>query len=213
MLVHMFDVNHIIESGGLLLIALIIFAESGMMVGFFFPGDTLLLSAGILAAAGSLALPEVLIVIAVAAIIGDNVGYQIGKSFGPKLFTKKDSVVFRHDYIMRAENFFEKYGSKTMLAAHFIPIVRSFAPVAAGAGNMNRKLFVIFDAIGIIAWTVLIVLFGYFVGSRIPGIEKYVEPLLLVVVLAFLLPTIYHAFKDPKIRAAVRSKVSRKKQD
>lgn len=207
----MLNVTNLIESGGLLLIALIIFAESGMMVGFFFPGDTLLLSAGVLAAAGHFNLPEVMIVIALAAIVGDNVGYQIGKSFGPKLFTKKDGIVFRHEHIMRAESFFEKYGSKTMLAAHFIPIVRSFAPVAAGAGSMNRKMYVIFDAIGIIAWTFSIVLFGYFVGSKIPGIGKYVEPLLLIVVLVFLLPTIYHAAKDPKIRKAVKSKLKRNK--
>ncbi len=204
------NVSHLIESGGLLLIAGIIFAESGMMVGFFFPGDTLLLSAGVLAAAGHFSLPEVILVIALAAIIGDNVGYQIGKSFGPKLFTKKDGIVFRHEHIMRAKSFFEKYGNKTMLAAHFIPIVRSFAPVAAGAGDMNRKQFAIFDAIGIIAWTISIVLFGYFIGSRIPGIDKYVEPLLLIVVLLFLLPTIYHAIKDPKIRSAVKSKFNRK---
>lgn len=207
----MFDVTHLIQTGGLLLIALIIFAESGMMVGFIFPGDTLLLSAGVLAAAGSLPLGAALLVIAGAAIAGDNVGYQIGKSFGPKLFKKEDGIIFRHDYIMRAETFFEKYGSKTMLAAHFIPIVRSFAPVAAGAARMNRKLFVIYDAIGIVAWTCLLVFFGYFVGSRIPGIDKYIEPILICVVLVTLVPTIYHALKDPKIRASLKQRIQRKR--
>lgn len=207
----MFDVNHLIQTGGLLLVAIIIFAESGMMVGFIFPGDTLLLSAGVLAATGKLSLALALLVIAAAAILGDNVGYQIGKSFGPKLFKKEDGIVFRHEYIMRAEAFFEKYGSKTMLAAHFIPVVRSFAPVAAGAARMNRKLFVIFDAIGIMAWTALLVFFGYFVGSHIPGIDKYVEPLLVGVVIITLIPTLYHAFKDPKIRAAVKRRVTRRK--
>jgi membrane-associated protein len=206
----MLDPTHIIQAGGLFIIAMIIFAESGMMVGFFFPGDTLLLSAGILAATGTLSLPASLAVIAAAAIAGDNVGYQIGKSFGPKLFVKEDGIIFRHEYIMRAEKFFERYGSKTMLAAHFIPIVRSFAPVAAGAAHMPRKQFVIFDAIGVLAWTFLLVFFGYFVGSRIPGIDKYVEPILILVVLATILPTAYHALKDPKIRASVKSKLSRK---
>lgn len=210
-MVAMFDVNHLIQTGGLLLVAIIIFAESGMMVGFIFPGDTLLLSAGVLAATGKLSLALALLVIAAAAILGDNVGYQIGKSFGPKLFKKEDGIVFRHEYIMRAEAFFEKYGSKTMLAAHFIPVVRSFAPVAAGAARMNRKLFVIFDAIGIMAWTALLVFFGYFVGSHIPGIDKYVEPLLVGVVIITLIPTLYHAFKDPKIRAAVKRRVTRRK--
>lgn len=208
----MFDPTHLIQTGGLLLIAIIIFAESGMMVGFFFPGDTLLLSAGILAAAGTLSLPVAMLVIAAAAIAGDNVGYQIGKSFGPKLFKKEDGLIFRHDYIMKAEGFFEKYGSKTMLVAHFIPIVRSFAPVAAGAARMNRKQFVIFDAIGNLAWTVSLVLLGYFVASRIPGIEHYIEPILICVVLATLVPTIYHALKDPKIRTSLKTKFNRKKK-
>jgi membrane-associated protein len=205
----MFDVTTLIQSGGLLLIALIIFAESGMMVGFLFPGDTLLFSAGILAAGGKLSVVEALIVIAVAAILGDNTGYQIGKRLGPRLF-KKDGVVFRHDYIMRAEKFYEKYGTKTMLVAHFVPVVRSFAPVTAGAGKMNFKQFVLFDAIGIIAWTCLITLLGYFVGSRIPGIEKLIEPVLIGIILLFLIPTIYHALKDPKIRAALKRKFTRK---
>jgi membrane-associated protein len=201
--------QHIIEAGGLLIIALVIFAESGMMVGFFFPGDTLLFSAGILAAGGKLEILSTLAVIAGAAILGDNIGYQIGKSLGPKLF-KKDSAIFRHDYIMRAEKFYEKHGSKTMLIAHFVPIVRTFAPVTAGAGKMNRKEYIFFDAIGDIAWTLIVTLLGYFVGSRIPGIENYIEPVLIIVVLVFLAPTIYHVLKDPKIRTAIKSKFKKK---
>jgi membrane-associated protein len=203
----MFDVTHILQTGGLLVLFLIIFAESGMMVGFLFPGDTLLFSAGILAAAGKLSLPEVLIIIAAAAILGDNIGYLIGKHLGPRLF-KKDSVVFRHDYIMRAEKFYEKYGSKTMLVAHFVPIVRTFAPVTAGAGKMNHKQFILFDAIGCIAWTVVVTFIGYYIGSRVPGVEKLIEPILIGIILVFLLPTLYHASKDPKIRA----RLSRRKK-
>ncbi len=199
----MFDVTHIVQTGGLLLIALIIFAESGMMVGFFFPGDTLLLSAGILAAAGQLSVVWAIIVVAIAAIAGDNTGYHIGRRLGPKLFSKKDSLIFRHDYIMKAEWFYEKYGTKTMLLAHFVPIVRSFAPVTAGAGKMNYKQFVLFDAIGDTVWAISVTLFGYFVGSKIPGIQNYIEPILLGIVAVTLVPTIYHALKDPKIRTAL----------
>ena len=206
----MFDVTHIVQTGGLLLIALIIFAESGMMVGFFFPGDTLLLSAGILAAAGQLSVVWAIIVIAIAAIAGDNTGYHIGRKLGPRLFQKEDSIIFRHDYIMKAEWFYEKYGTKTMLLAHFVPVVRSFAPVTAGAGKMDYKQFVIFDAIGDIVWAISVTLFGYFVGSKVPGIQKYVDPILVGIVLVTLVPTIYHALKDPKIRAKLfrRSKKS-----
>lgn len=205
----MFDVTHLIQAGGLLVIALIIFAESGMMVGFFFPGDTLLLSAGVLAAGGKLSLALTIAVVAAAAILGDNCGYHIGKHFGRRLFRKPDGIVFRHEYIMRAEAFYEKYGSKTMLLAHFVPIVRTFAPVTAGAGNMPVAKFMLFDAVGDIAWALALTLFGYFVGSRIPGIDRYIEPVLIIIVIVFLAPTIYHILKDPKIRSSLLHLVRR----
>ncbi len=207
----MFDVTTLLQSSGLLVLALIIFAESGMMVGFFFPGDTLLFSAGILAAAGKMPVNVwgVIAVISAAAIMGDNIGYQIGKSLGPRLFRKKDSLIFRHEYIMRAEAFYEKYGTKTMLIAHFIPVVRTFAPVTAGAGKMNRQQFIFFDAIGDIAWSFSVTLLGYFVGSRIPGIQKYIDPVLILIVIAFLGPTIYHLLKDKRYRRAISSKFKR----
>lgn len=208
----MFDVESILTTGGLLILFLIIFSESGMMVGLFFPGDTLLFSAGILAAGGTFNIVTVIAVIAAAAILGDNIGYLIGKHAGPKLF-KEDGVIFRHDYIMRTEKFYEKYGTKTMLVAHFIPIVRSFAPVTAGAGKMNHKQFIIYDAIGDIVWATSVTLIGFFIGSRIPGIEKLIEPILIGIVVIFLFPTIYHVLKDPKIRAKLTSKFSRKSKD
>ncbi|MGH7241450.1 MAG: DedA family protein, partial [Candidatus Saccharimonadales bacterium] len=148
--------------------------------------------------------------IAAAAILGDNIGYLIGKSLGHRLFIK-DSVVFRKEYIEQAEKFYEKYGSKTMLIAHFVPVIRTFAPVTAGAGNMNHKQFILFDAIGDIAWTLCVTLLGYFLGSKIPGIEKYIEPVMILVVLAVLIPSIVHAFRDEKIRASVRQRFSRNK--
>jgi len=197
------NVDTIIQSGGTLAIAAIIFAESGMMVGFFFPGDTLLFSAGILAATGKLGLIPTLITIAVAAIVGDNTGYHIGSKLGRRLFNKPDGVVFRKEYIDRAEIFYEKHGSKAMLVAHFIPIIRAFAPVTAGAAKMPYSRFFLFDAIGDIAWTLAITLLGYFVGSRIPGIEKAIDPLLIAVVIIFLAPTLWHILRDPKIRGAI----------
>jgi len=200
----MFNVTNLIEAGGLLALFLIIFSESGMMVGFFFPGDTLLFTSGILAASGRLPLVEVILVVAFAAILGDNVGYHIGRSFGRKLFHKPDGFIFRKAYIDRAEKFYEKYGSKTMLLAHFVPIVRTFAPVTAGAGNMPLKKFMLYDAIGDTAWAVAVILAGYFIGSRIPGIENLLEPILLLVVVVSLGPTIYHLIRDPKFREFVR---------
>lgn len=195
------DFVELVRAGGLLMLFLIIFAESGMMVGFFFPGDTLLFSAGILAASGVLPIWWTIAVIAAAAIIGDNTGYHIGKHLGPKLFKKEDGLVFRKDYIMKAERFYEKYGTKTMLVAHFIPIVRSFAPVTAGAAKMDYRQFVIYDAIGDITWAASITLLSYYIGSKIPGIEHYIEPVLIGIIFVTLVPTLYHALKDPKIRA------------
>ncbi len=180
-----------------------------MMVGFFLPGDTLLFSAGILAAGGKLPIIATLLVIAAAAILGDNVGYHIGSRLGRRLFHRPDSLVFRKEHIDRAERFYEKHGSKTMLVAHFIPIVRAFVPVTAGAAHMPYKQFVFFDAIGDIAWALSITLLGYFVGSRIPGIEKYIEPVLIVIILLFLLPTLFHIVRGPKLRAAALAKFRR----
>ncbi len=181
------------------------------MIGFFLPGDTLLFSAGILAASGKFNIASVLLTIALAAIIGDNVGYHIGRKLGPRLFNKKDSAVFRKEHIARAHAFYQKYGAKTMLLAHFVPVVRAFVPVTAGAGEMPLKQFMLFDAIGDITWTVLLTLLGYYVGSRIPGIEKLIEPLLIGIVLVFLIPALWHVFHDPKIRGALGSKFKRKK--
>ncbi|HSX43172.1 MAG TPA: DedA family protein [Candidatus Saccharimonadales bacterium] len=208
----MFNVTHLIEVGGLFLIGGFVFAESGMMVGLFLPGDTLLLSAGVLAATGKLSITSVIIVIALAAILGDNAGFFIGKHLGPRLFRKKDGIIFRKQYIEQAEKFYEKYGARAMLVEHFVPLIRSFAPVTAGAGKMNYGLFFICNAIGDIAWAVSFTLFGYYIASKIPHIDKYIEPAILAVVIIFALPTVYRLTTDPKIRAAVRRKLSRKPQ-
>jgi membrane-associated protein len=207
------DFIEIVRSGGLPMLFLIIYAESGMMVGFFFPGDTLLFSAGILASAGVLPIFWTVVIIAIAAIAGDNTGYHIGRHLGPRLFKKEDGLIFRKDLIMKAEKFYEKYGTKTMLVAHFVPVIRSFAPVTAGAGKMNYKQFVVYDAIGDIAWAASITLLGYYVGSRIPGVEKYIEPVLIGIIFVTLVPTLYHALKDPKIRARLLRRDSLKRHE
>lgn len=194
----MFDVNQIVEAGGLLLIALIIFAESGMFIGFFFPGDTLLLSAGILASTGKfdIALPVLIAVIACAAIAGDNTGYWIGRRYGRKLFSKPDGLVFRQQYVQQAEAFYKKHGSKTMLIAHFVPIVRTFASPVAGIAHMNYKQFFIYDAIGDIAWATLVTLAGYWFGSKIPDLENYILLVLAGIMVFTLGPTFYHLAKS-----------------
>ena len=191
----MLNVSDIIQSGGLLLIAAIIFAESGMFVGFFFPGDTLLLTAGIFAAQGKMSLPLVIIVVAVAAIAGDNTGYHIGKRYGRRLFRKPDGLIFRQEYVQRAERFYERFGSRTMLIAHFVPVVRTFVPPVAGVARMDYPKFVLFDAIGDIAWALIVTSVGYWFGTKIPNIDHYIILAVVAVVVITLGPTVYHLAK------------------
>lgn len=191
----MFDVSHIVQAGGLLLVAVLIFGESGMFIGFFFPGDTLLLSAGVFAGQGKLSLAAIFVVVSLAAIAGDNVGYHIGKRYGRRLFRKPDGIVFRQAYVQRAEAFYEKYGSKTMLFAHFVPVVRTFAPAVAGVARMNYKQFFIFDAIGDTAWAIIVTLVGYWFGTKIPNIDHYILLAVASVMIITLGPTIYHVAK------------------
>lgn len=204
----MLNVNNIIQTGGLLLIGLVIFGESGMFIGFFFPGDTLLLAAGVFAAQGKLAIEAVIAVVALAAILGDNIGYLIGRKYGRKLFDKPDSLIFRQEYLHRSEAFFRRYGARTMLFAHFVPIVRTFAPAAAGMSNMNHKKFMMYDAIGDIFWAVSITMAGYLFGSKIPDIDKYLHYAVAGVVIITLVPTLYHLAKAVHEKNAAKRKKS-----
>jgi membrane-associated protein len=196
----MFDVTHIVAAGGLALIALIIYAEVGLMVGFFLPGDTLLLSAGIFAAQGKLPIVWSIVVIAIAAILGDNTSYFIGHKLGPRLFRKKDGIIFRQEYVQKAEDFYAKYGNKTALLAHWVPIIRTFAPLLAGVGKMHYRTFALLDAIGDIAWATAVTLLGYFVGSRIPNIDHYILLVLAIVIVASFGPSVYHLIKTIRTR-------------
>jgi len=211
------DPTHLIRSGGLIAIAIVIFAESGMLIGFFLPGDTLLLSAGVLAAQGQFSIALTIAVIAAAAIVGDNTGYLIGKVMGKRLFRKQDGILFRHEYVERAEKFYEKYGARAMLIAHYVPIVRSFAPLVAGVGKMNRFKFFMYDAIGDITWAAIVTLLGYWVGSKIPNLDHYILGTIVVVMCISIAPVLWHLFGDPKARkrlgAAIKRIISRKQSD
>lgn len=202
------DVTSLIQSGGLLVIALIVYAESGMMVGFFLPGDTLLLSAGVLAAGGQFPIELAAAVIALAAVLGDNTGYTIGKVMGKRLFKKKDGIIFRQEYVQRAEQFYEKHGAKTLLIAHYVPIVRSFAPLVAGVGKMNRTQFFIYDFIGASSWAVIITLLGYWFGSKIPDLDKYILPVILAIMVISFSPMVWHIVRDPRIRRGMRDRLA-----
>ena len=188
----MFDVNHLIQAHGLLIIGLFIFSEVGLFLGFFLPGDTLLISAGIYAMQGRLSLISIIIVAAIAAIAGDSTAYLIGRKLGVKIFRKKDSILFDPKHVLRAEKFFEKYGSKAILIAHFAPIIRTFTPLLGGVGKMPYPKFLTFDSIGDTTWAISITLLGYYVGSRIPNIDHYILFVIALVVAISITPTLIH---------------------
>lgn len=188
----MFDVANLIQSGGLILIGSIVFAETGLLVGFFLPGDTLLLTAGIFAAQGHLNIYTVIAVIVIASIVGNYVGYQIGKHTGKRIFTKSDGILFRQEYINRAETFYEKHGGKTILLARFVPVVRTFAAVVAGVAAMNMAIFMFYNVLGGILWGTSVTLLGYWFGARIPNIDHYILPFMLVIVGVSFAPMFYH---------------------
>lgn len=201
LLASVFNVSDtLVSSGGVLalvIIGAIVFAESGLLIGFFLPGDTLLFTAGFLASQGLFPLPVVITVIFLAAVIGDNVGYYIGQKGGPRLFTKKDGLIFRQEYILKAEEFYEKHGGKTIILARFTPIVRTFAPVVAGIGNMDRRLFVLYNIAGGALWTLSLVLLGYFAGGFIDPqiLERYIVLAVGGVILLSFGPVVYHLIK------------------
>lgn len=200
--------ERIIQAGGIALIGGIVFAESGLLIGFFLPGDTLLFAAGFFSAQGQLPhIGWVIAVIIFSAVAGDNVGYSIGRRFGPRLFTKKDGLVFKQEYIHRAEAFYEKHGGKTIILARFVPVVRTFAPMVAGASKMPRKRFFTFNIIGAISWGAGVTTAGYFLGSKIPNIDTYLLPIVGLAMLVTFLPTIVHILREPQIRAAIAQKI------
>lgn len=169
----------------------IILAESGLFFGFFFPGDSLLFTAGLLASQHVLYLPVLLAIIPVAAIIGDSIGYTFGKWVGPKLFTKEDSLFFNKQHVLRAQMFYEKYGARAIIFARFIPVVRTFVPIVAGVASMKYKTFLSFNIIGGLLWGVGVVLLGYFLGAAFPATEKYLTPIILVIIFVSFIPVAY----------------------
>lgn len=201
------NVEQLIQSGGLLMIALIVFAESGLLVGFFLPGDTLLFTAGFFAAQGKLPLIPLLLILIVSAILGDNVGYSFGRRTGHRIFKKKDGIIFRQEYLQKAEEFYEKHGGKTIILARFVPVVRTFAPIVAGAAKMPREKFILYNVTGGLIWCIGVTLAGYGLGSKIPNIDSYLLPIVgLAMVLSFG-PALWHILKDPQTRSKLNSSI------
>jgi membrane-associated protein len=191
-----YDVQGLVTSGGLLLLVAVIFAETGLLVGFFLPGDSLLVTAGIFCtSANPLGKPILDIVtlnacLIVAAIAGDTVGYWIGAKSGPKLFTRDDSLFFKKRYLLRTKAFYERHGGKTIIIARFMPIVRTFAPVVAGAGQMSYRRFLAYNVFGGMFWVLSMTLIGFGLASVWPDVTKHIEKLIILIIFLSLLPAI-----------------------
>lgn len=174
---------------------LIIFAESGLFIGFFLPGDSLLFTAGLLSSQGLFNIYLILFLGFMGAVLGDSFGYFFGKKIGPKIFTKEDSLFFHKKHLIRAERYYEQHGPKTIILARFIPIIRTFAPILAGVGQMKYKTFFLYNVVGAVLWAILMALAGYFLGSIIPGIDRYLIPIVLLIIIISLLPPVIELLK------------------
>lgn len=189
------DPTTLIHTLGPIGVFIVVFAETGLFIGFFLPGDSLLFAIGILGAEGYLVLWLYILIVALAAIFGDTVGYMAGRKYGPKIFKKQNSFFFDQAYVTRSERFYDKYGVLTIILARYTPIVRTFAPILAGVGKMEYKKFLRWNILGGIVWSTSVILAGYFLGMKISGIDKYILPGFLVVVVLSSVPVIFSAIK------------------
>lgn len=201
----MLNLTNSIIAAGYIGITLIVFAESGLFIGFFLPGDSLLFTAGFFASQGKLNIWLLVALSIAAAIIGDSVGYWAGKKYGPALFNREDSLLFKKRYVIKTHEFFEKYGPKTIILARFLPVVRTFAPILAGVGEMRYRTFFTYNIIGGVLWAAGLSLLGFFLGSVIPDIDRYLLPVIVLIVVISTLPSAYHVLKDKENRDAIKT--------
>ncbi len=207
----------LILSAGYIGLFAIIFAESGLFFGFFLPGDSLLLTAGLLALKGYLDIWVLLPLLFIAAVLGDNVGYWFGAKAGPRIFNRDDSLLFRRKNLLAAKAFYEKHGGKTIVLARFTPFIRTFAPIVAGAAEMQYRRFFTFNLIGGLLWAVGVTIAGYFLGTIFPPevLDRYFLYIIAVVIFLSVLPTLIHLWREERheIAAAIRKFIARPKAE
>ncbi len=183
-----YPLDEIIRWGGYVLLVAIVFTETGLLVGFFLPGDSLLITAGLVAAAGGLSIWWINVLLIVAAVVGDSVGYAIGARLGPRLFTRPKSMLFNPGHVERTRRFYQRYGAKTIVLARFVPIIRTFAPVVAGVGQMEYRRFLFYNAFGGIGWVVSMTWAGYLLGRAVPNIDRHIHVIVIVVIALSCIP-------------------------
>ena len=182
------------------MLALVIFSETGLLFGFVFPGDSLLLAGGLLASQGKFNIVWLIAVVIIASIAGYESGYYIGKKSGPRVFKRQDGLLFRHEYIERTQKFFKNHGGKTILLARFVPYVRTFVSVVAGVGGMDKRLYSIYNVLGGILWAGGLTLLSFWLGSNIPNFDKYILVTLVICFILFHAVLFWHLFHDKKRR-------------
>lgn len=193
-----FDLIETIKTVGYAGLFAIVFAETGLFLGFFLPGDSLIFVAGFLASQGFFQPALLALLLFVAAFTGNIAGYEFGRRVGPKLFSREDSLLFRREHVEKTKRYYDKYGGKTVMIARFIPIVRTFAPILAGVAGMAYPIFLLFNLIGALVWAVGLTLLGYYLGASIPDIDRYLLPIVLVIIIVSVLPGVIHLYQDRK---------------
>jgi membrane-associated protein len=202
----LFDVTNLITTVGYVGVAAIVFAESGLFFGFFFPGDSLLFTAGLLAAQGYFSIWILTPLCFIAAVLGDSVGYAFGRKVGPAIFSREDSLLFHKKHLEQTRVAYEKYGSKIIVLARFMPVVRTFAPIMAGVGQMRYRTFLTYNLIGGGLWAIGLTLLGYFLGATVPGIDQYLMPIIAGIIIVSMLPPLWHVWRERRRCTTVNSR-------
>jgi membrane-associated protein len=197
-----YALDDLVRAGGYVVLVAIVFTETGLLVGFFLPGDSLLITAGLVAAAGGLNIWWLNILLAVAAIVGDSVGYAIGARLGPRLFTRNQSLLFNPRHLERTRAFYARYGAKTIVLARFVPIIRTFAPVVAGVGQMSYPRFLFYNVAGGVGWVVSMTWAGYLLGQTIPDIGRHIHLVVAVVIILSVIPIVLEVARERRRRSA-----------
>jgi len=208
----LFDLESLIKTIGYFGIFGIVFAESGLLIGFFLPGDSLLFTAGFLASQGFLSITLLVVGTFIAAVSGDSVGYAFGKKVGPAIFRKDNSLFFNKKYILQAQEFYARHGGKTIILARFVPIVRTFAPILAGVGQMQYRKFFFYNIIGGFLWSAGLTYLGFYLGSVIPNVDKYLLPIVAVIILISISPGLIHIIRDRQARQAFLDNAQKNKK-
>jgi membrane-associated protein len=191
-----YTLDMLIQWGGYILLVAIVFTETGLLVGLFLPGDSLLITAGLLAGAGKLNIWLINVLVIAAAIVGDSTGYAIGKRLGPRIFTRPKSLLFNPKHVARTQHFYEKYGAKTIVIARFVPIVRTFAPVLAGVGQMRYRRFLFYNVAGGIGWVASMTWAGYLLGQAVPNISKHMHVVVIVIIILSCVPIAVEIYRE-----------------